>query len=221
MAFDSVTLAPVDVFLALGVVIPLSSKVLAEQRRAMLIHQRLGHAGFDKLLETRRHQGAEGNPAPSTCPKRAILICLEAKARALAHGKTRRSTDHLLPGSQLHKDLGFVNEVSGFLSVIDAKARHLWTFATRNKRPPLDVCQFIYCWLARRGPIVMVIRVDADISLSHSSEFCEFRYALGIEVDDTGGLASYYNGKVDQQSEHLSQTTSCLVLGHFLLLCTT
>ena len=62
---------------------------------------------------------------------------------------TQVSTHNLRPSQHLHMDLSSssvtsVRSMNALMSVSDAKTRYLWTFPTRNKRPPIDICRSIY-----------------------------------------------------------------------------
>jgi len=115
---------------------------------------------------------------------------------------TQVSTYNLRPSQHLHMDLSSfsvtsVRSMNALMYVSDTKTRYLWTFPTRNKRPPIDICRSIYELLRRMGRIIQEILVDADGALANSSEFIKFWYHLGIVVTNTGGYASYLNGQVE------------------------
>ena len=50
--------------------------------------------------------------------------------------------------------------------------------------------------LANQGRTPQVFCVDADKALARSAEFVDLCFRLGVKVEDTGGYASYLNGKV-------------------------
>ena len=189
------------------------------QRRraqAFLIHQRMGHVPFTVLQEMARREMLHGLPKKLLVPDEPCLICLQAKGRTLPHGQTM-STDNLRAGQRVHMDYSFVNVVSyrgftSFLSVVCAKTRKLFAIATRSKRPPLELCRFLYMMFSRMGCQPLEIRVDRGGELAKSSEFVNFWFSKGIVVNDTGGHASYLNGKVERPNQTIMAGVRALLI---------
>ena len=197
----------------------LARQVESRNRRrtqALLFHQRMAHVPFATLQEMARRQLLVGLPRQLLAPDTPCIICLQAKARTLPHGHTV-PTEHLRPGQRLHMDFSFVNVISyrgfgSFLSTICAKTRKLFVIATRSKRPPLELCRYLYMILSRVNRQPHEIRVDRGGELAKSSEFVEFWFNLGVVVNDTGGHASFLNGKVERPNQTIMAGVRALLI---------
>mmetsp|Transcript_12062 Transcript_12062/g.21923 ORF Transcript_12062/g.21923 Transcript_12062/m.21923 type:complete len:679 (+) Transcript_12062:1014-3050(+) len=188
------------------------------KRRAqtILYHQRMAHVPYTTLQEMARRQLLRGLPRQLLIPEEPCVICIQAKGRAVPHGHTV-STDNLRASQRFHMDFSFVNVKSyhgftSFLSIVCAKTRKLFFIATRSKRPPLEVCHFLYMNLTHVGRQPNEICVDCGGELAGSSKFVEFWCNLGVVVNDTGGYASFLNGKVERHNQTIMAGVRALLI---------
>jgi hypothetical protein len=143
--------------------------------------------------------GLPRHPYPARqCP---CIICITTKT---THPPKAKSTSYMLTdrGQLLHMDFSFWSQTSsrGFtslLSIIDGRDRMLWNFPTASKRPPLSLITYFFSLLAKENIIVKTIRVDEDGALANSSEFTDLLIVHNINMEATGGFASFLNGKIE------------------------
>ena len=100
----------------------------------------------------------------------------------------------------LHMDFSFFNveSICGFTSTfvaIFSATSHPFGFTSRSKRPPLDILKCLVTTLRNQDKKVAFTRVDEDGELSRSYEFMKTCHNTNIIVQNTGGYASYLNGK--------------------------
>ncbi len=120
-------------------------------------------------------------------------------------------------GQLLHMDFSFWGQTSsrGFtslLSIIDGRDRMLWNFPTASKRPPLSIITYFFSLLAKENIIVKTIRVDEDGALANSSEFTDLLIAHNINMETTGGFASFLNGKIERPHRTIAQVVRAMLL---------
>jgi len=183
----------------------------------LLVHQRLGH-GSDEVLDTMcRKQSLLGLPKqPYPARKCPCIICITTKT---THPPKAKSTSYVLTsrGQLLHMDFSFWNQTSyrGFtslLSIIDGKNRMLWNFPTANKRPPLAIITYFFSLLAKENITIKTIRVDEDGALANSSEFTDLLVSHNINMETTGGFASFLNGKIERPHRTIAQHVRAMLL---------
>jgi hypothetical protein len=183
--------------------------------RRALVHQRLAHCNPRKLDDMCRKSTLLGLPkqpfpsSPKQCP-----VCIMSKFSHPPKGHTT-NTDNLLPGQLLHLDFGFWDTPShrGFTSmllIIDAKTRMLWLFCTANKRPPLKILDYSLSTLTKENKTIHTIRVDEDGAFARNYEFTEFLLRHKINLETTGGHASFLNGKVERPNRTIADMVRAL-----------
>ena len=131
-------------------------------------------------------------------PSRHCEICHKVK-----YGRIPRNLiteDHnFAPGQMLHIDFTFMSEISvrgfsAYLSVTCATTAFPFSFPVRNKRPPIDLLNWIFKVLERQGKKVLFIRVDEGGELARSSEVGKTIADSHIIMQSTGAYASHKNG---------------------------
>jgi hypothetical protein len=125
-------------------------------------------------------------------------------------------------GQLLHIDFSFWNVISvcGFtslLSVIDGKDRMSWVFPTASKRPPLEILTYLFSMLRHDGITILCARVDKDGALANSTEFTSFLLDNSINLETTGGYASFLNGKIERPHHTLANMVRAMLLNAGLL----
>jgi hypothetical protein len=120
-------------------------------------------------------------------------------------------------GQLLQLDFSFwnVTSICGFsslLSVIDGKDHMLWVFPTASKGHPLDILDYIFTMLQRDGVTILCVRVDEDGALANSSEFATFLTQCFINMETTGGYASFLNGKIERPHRTLANMDRAMLL---------
>jgi hypothetical protein len=88
----------------------------------------------------------------------------------------------------------------------------LWNFPTASKRPPLSIITYFFSLLAKENIIVKTIRVDEDGALANSSEFTDLLIAHNINMETTGGFASFLNGKIERPHRTIAQVVRAMLL---------
>jgi hypothetical protein len=96
------------------------------------------------------------------------------------------------------------------LLIIDAKTRMLWLFCTVNKRPPLKILDYFLSTLTKENKTIHTIRVDEDGAFARNYEFTEFLLRHKINLETTGGHASFLNGKVEQPNRTIADMVRAL-----------
>ena len=179
-----------------------------------LIHRRLMHTGHTTIDLMCKDSTMLDLPQklpihhPDTCP---CIICWTAKSNTPPKNKQSDLT-YAHPGGLLHLDFTFYNVISirGFtseLNIIDAATRKLWTFVTSDKRPPLKIMKFFLSYLSKINRVCHEIRVDEGGELGKSSEFTDLLIDSTINLQSTGGYASWLNGTIERSH----QTTAKMV----------
>jgi hypothetical protein len=183
--------------------LPTASSATTEARlNRQVLHQRFCH-GCDEVLDIMcRQQSILG------LPKRAFLArscpCIICTTTKMTHPpKSKVSTYKLTRQGQLIQiDISFwnVTSIRGFsslLSVIDGKDRMLWMFPTANKRPPLELLEFVFTMLQREGITILCVHVDEDGALANSSEFAAFLTKHSITMETRGVMLPFLMARLN------------------------
>jgi hypothetical protein len=92
------------------------------------------------------------------------------------------------------------------LTSIDAKTRMLWLFCTPSKGPPIHILRWLFANLRGDKRTLENIRVDEDGALAVSAAFVTYlRDEKQINLEATGGFASFLNGKVECPNRTLDE----------------
>jgi hypothetical protein len=183
-----------------------------------LLHQRFGSFSYDVLDTTYRQQTLLGLPRiPPPRYEYDCPVCSLGNLPQFHKGKTL-SMATLKPGELLHMDFEFWDIVSrrlftAMLTIVDAKTRMLWIFCTSSKKPPIHILKWFFANLRREPRALANIRVDEDGALSWSAAFATYlRDDEQLNLQTTGGYASFLNGKVERPNRTLADRARCLLL---------
>jgi hypothetical protein len=144
-------------------------------------------------------------------------VCSLGKLPQFRKGKTV-STAKLQPGELLHMDFAFWDILSrrnftAVLTIVDACTRMLWLFCTASKKPPVHILRWFFANLRREKITLANIRVDEDGALAGSSAFATFlRDEEQLNLETTGGYASFLNGKVERPNRTLAERARCMLI---------
>ena len=160
-----------------------------------LWHQRYGHISPSTLNKTQKV--VDGIPQlPSSAPFFKCPFCEKSKMTKY-HGCKRDPKEKFIAGQSFHMDLSFVSGPSnlqevlhqnakattnlkksrnghiGFLTIIDAATRYLWTIPLKSKEPPIKI---IDRFLTKHGirnsdPAKAIITTTNNGYLAHSRAF--------------------------------------------------
>jgi hypothetical protein len=147
----------------------------------------------------------------------ACPIFALGKMTQVRKGKTMDTTD-LRPGEVLHLDFAFWDIPShrGFtamLVAIDAKTRKLWLFCTASKNAPIHILWWLFSNLRREHKTLSWIHVEKYGALIGLSALCRFiRDNEALNLESTGGYASYLNGKIERLNRTIAERVRCCIL---------
>jgi len=203
-----------------------------------LWHQRLGHAGKDKILLTKGcTTGMPDIKLPSThsglfkCP-----ACEKAKMHKAPRGPSEPDA-HLKPGQKFQMDYGFFRGPQNLPDVVDrtahpegrvlvsrqgytcyllvicAKTRYVWIFLCKTRHPPIElVDKFLRIHGRHDGTDHCTIRTDGDGALAQSSEFRRMcLHNHGYVVEPTGPDTSSQNGRAERPHRTFADMVRCLL----------
>eukprot|EP00956_Cyclotella_meneghiniana_P026795 scaffold58758_cov43-Cyclotella_meneghiniana.AAC.2 len=185
-----------------------------------LLHQYYGHrslsilqAMVDKGYITGPGLPCKLAPLPGRCP-----ICDAARMTKVPRAKIKDHT--ILPiGTRFHVDRAFWNVVSirGFSStliIVEAATRYIWTFNSRSKRAPIDICLYFFNQMKSQGYPCICVRCDEDGGLINSTEFCKIMYRdLGMTMETTGAYESSISGTAETPIRTLKRTVRAELIG--------
>eukprot|EP00956_Cyclotella_meneghiniana_P008309 scaffold11091_cov47-Cyclotella_meneghiniana.AAC.1 len=129
--------------------------------------------------------------------------------------------DHtVLPiGTRFHIDWAFwnVTSIRGFtatLIVVESTTRYIWTFNSRSKSAPIDICLYFFNQMKSQGYPCIRVRCDEDGGLVNNTEFCKIIYKdLGMTIESTGGYESSINGTAETPIRTLKRTVRSELIG--------
>jgi hypothetical protein len=121
-------------------------------------------------------------------------------------------------GELLHMDVAFWDillhhSFTAFLTIVDTSTHMLWLFCTARKKPPVHILRWFFANLGREKHILANIRVGEDGALARSSAFATFiQDEEHLNINTTGGYASFFNGKVERPYRTLAERARCMLI---------
>jgi hypothetical protein len=122
------------------------------------------------------------------------------------------------PGELLHMDFAFWDHIlsrnfTAVLAIVDISTHIIWLFFTARKKPPINFLRWFFANLSRDFFSFANIRVDAECALARSSAFTTFiKDEEQLNLETTGGYASFINGEVERPNHTLAERARCMLL---------